>query len=90
MTGVQFSANREGIFLFATAAVLVLGATQPPNPMGTDAPSLGVKQLGYEADQSPPSNAKVKNVWSYTFTHIICLHGMVLKYWVHLHGVVLS
>jgi hypothetical protein len=26
---------------------------------------LGVKRLGHEADHSPPSNAKVKNAWSY-------------------------
>jgi hypothetical protein len=28
--------------------------------------SLGVKPPGREADHSPPSNAEVKNVWSYT------------------------
>jgi len=37
-----------------------------------------VKRLGHEADRSPPSSAKVKNVWSYTSTPPICLHGMVL------------
>jgi hypothetical protein len=40
--------------------------------------SLGVKQLGHEADHSPPSSAKV-NAWSYTSTPPICLHGMVLS-----------
>jgi len=30
--------------------------------------SLGVKGLVHEADHSPPSSAKVKNVWSHTPT----------------------
>jgi len=41
--------------------------------------SLGVKQLGHEADHSPPSSAEVKNAWSYTSTQPICLHGVVLS-----------
>jgi hypothetical protein len=28
--------------------------------------SLGVKQMGCEADHSPPSTAEVKKEWSYT------------------------
>jgi hypothetical protein len=32
-----------------------------------EAPSLGLEQFGYEADHSPPSGAKVKKGWSYTF-----------------------
>jgi hypothetical protein len=35
--------------------------------------------LGHEADHSPPSTAKVKNIWSYTSTHPIRLHGVVLN-----------
>jgi len=46
-------------------------------PVGTRGFSLGVKQLGHEADHSPPFSAKVNNAWSYTSTPI-CLHGMVL------------
>jgi hypothetical protein len=30
--------------------------------------SLGMKWQGHEADYTPPSSAKFKNVWSYTFT----------------------
>jgi hypothetical protein len=41
--------------------------------------SLGVKRPGREADQSPPSSAEVKNMWSYTSTPPICLHGVVLS-----------
>jgi hypothetical protein len=41
--------------------------------------SLGVKLPGREADHSPPSRAEFKYVWSYTSTHPIGLHGVVLK-----------
>jgi hypothetical protein len=42
--------------------------------------SLGVKQPGHEADHSPPSSVEVKNVWSYTSTPPIHLHGVVLSW----------
>jgi hypothetical protein len=48
-------------------------------PMGTGALYLGVKQLGREADHSPPYSAEVKNAWSYTSTPPIYLHGLVLS-----------
>jgi hypothetical protein len=38
--------------------------------MGSRGSSLGVKQLGCEADHSYPSSAKVKNAWRYTSTPI--------------------
>jgi len=40
---------------------------------------LGVKWPGHKADHSPPSSDKVKNVWSYTSTLSVCLHGVVLS-----------
>jgi hypothetical protein len=40
--------------------------------------SLGVKRPGREADNPPPSNAEVKNAWSYTSTPLIRLQGVVL------------
>jgi len=49
-----------GIFLFTTASRTALGSTQPPIQWVPGALSLGVKQLGHEADHSPPSRAKVK------------------------------
>jgi hypothetical protein len=58
---------------------LALGATHPPNHWVTGAFSLWVKQLGHEADHSPPSSAEVKNAWSYTSTPPIHLHEIVLK-----------
>jgi len=44
-----------------------LSVLQEYNPLGTGALSLGTKQLGHEANHSPPSNANV-NVWDYTST----------------------
>jgi hypothetical protein len=41
---------------------------QPPTQWIPWALSLGVKWPVCEADHSPPSTAKVKNAWSYTFT----------------------
>jgi hypothetical protein len=50
------------------ASRTVLGPTQPPIQWVPGALSLGVKRPGREADDSPPSNAEVKNAWSYTST----------------------
>jgi hypothetical protein len=41
--------------------------------------SLELKRPEHEADRSPPSNAEVKNAWSYTSTPPIHLHGAVLS-----------
>jgi hypothetical protein len=46
--------------------------------MVTGALSLGVKRLGREADHSPTSNAEVKNVWNYSSTLPVRLHGVLL------------
>jgi hypothetical protein len=35
-----------------------------------------VKRLGCEAYHLPSSNANVNNVWSYTSTPSLCLHGL--------------
>jgi hypothetical protein len=45
-----------------------LGPTQPPLQCVMGALSLRMRQLGCEADHSPPSSAEVKNDWSYTYT----------------------
>jgi hypothetical protein len=57
-----------GIFLFTTASTPALGPTQLPIQWLPGALSLGVKQSGLEADHSLPSNAEVKNAWSYIST----------------------
>jgi hypothetical protein len=49
-----------GIFLFTTVSRTALGPTQPPIQWVSGALSLGVKRPGREADNSPPSNAEVK------------------------------
>jgi hypothetical protein len=56
-----------------------LGPTQPPIQCVTVAFSQGLKRLEREADHSPPSNAEVKNIWSYTSTPAIGFHGVVLS-----------
>jgi hypothetical protein len=59
--GVQFPTGASD-FLFSTTSRLTVRPTQ----WVPVAPSAGVKWLRPEADHSPPSSAKVKNVWSYT------------------------
>jgi hypothetical protein len=49
-----------GIVLFTTVSRMVQRSTQPPIQWVPGALSLGVKQLGHEADHSPPSSAEVK------------------------------
>jgi hypothetical protein len=53
--------SKGKIFLFSTASKLALGPTQLPIQMVLGALTPGVKWLGCEADQSPPSSAEVKN-----------------------------
>jgi hypothetical protein len=62
------SRQRLAIFLLTTASRPVLEPTQPPIQWVPWALSLGVKRLGREADNLPPSSAEVKNAWSYTST----------------------
>jgi hypothetical protein len=58
-----------------------LGPTQPPIQcaMGSGGSSLGVNQLGHEADLSPPSSVEFENALSSTSTPPINLHGMTLN-----------
>jgi len=48
------------MFFFITASKMALGPTQPPIQWEPGALFLWVKQLGSEADHSPPSSAEVK------------------------------
>jgi hypothetical protein len=57
-----------GIFLFTTEFGTALGPTQPPIQWVPGALSLGVKQLKHEADNSPPSSAKIKE-WVELYLH---------------------
>jgi hypothetical protein len=64
----MFITRGQGIFLFTTASRTAVGPTQPPIQWVTGVLSLGIKWPGREADHSLPSNAELKNVWSYTST----------------------
>jgi hypothetical protein len=55
------------------------GAHPTSYPMDTGgALTPGVKWPGHEVDHLLPPSAKVKNVWSYTSTSPVGLHGVVL------------
>jgi hypothetical protein len=74
--------SRQGleIFLFTTVSRPALGPTQASLKWVLGALSLGVKRPGCEADHSPPSNADVKNAWSYTSAPPVRLHGVVFSF----------
>jgi hypothetical protein len=64
-----FESQQElGIFLFTIVSKPALGPTQLLIQWLPRALSLGVKRPGREAQHSPPSSGKVKNVWRYTST----------------------
>jgi hypothetical protein len=60
MARFRFPAGTRDFF-FATASRLARGATQPPIELILRALSPRVKRSRREADNSPPSSAKVKN-----------------------------
>jgi hypothetical protein len=64
------------------------GAQPASFPKGTGGcPTTGLKRSGHETDQSPPSNAKVKTAWSYTFTQTyVFMACCLVKYRIHLHA----
>jgi len=51
--------------------------TQSPTQWVMGVLSPGVKWPGYEADNSPPSSAEVKNALIYTYTPPIRLHDVL-------------
>jgi hypothetical protein len=69
-TGIVFLAGAmKGLFLFTKASSPALGPTQPPIQWVPGNSFLGGKERpGRAVDHSPPSNAEVKNAWSYTST----------------------
>jgi hypothetical protein len=66
-------------FTFTSASRPAPWPTQPPIQWVPGALSLGLKRPGREANHSLPSNADVKNSWSYSYTHTIRLHGVMLN-----------
>jgi len=64
-----FDSRRDlGIFLFTTASRMALEPSQFPVQLLRWAPNSREKWHAREADHPPPSNAEVRNLWSYTFT----------------------
>jgi hypothetical protein len=78
-TRVQFPAG-TGNFSLHHRVQTASGAHPTSYPMGTRAISMGLKRQGREADHSSLSRAEVKNMWNYTSTPTIRLHGVVLSY----------
>jgi hypothetical protein len=66
--GRSLSTSKVKNFLFTTSSRLALGPTQPTIQWVLGVLSPGVKWLGREADQSPPTGVKVKKMWIYTTT----------------------
>jgi len=57
-----------GFFLFATMSRSTLGSTQSP-----------IQWVLVAVTLLPPFSAKVKDVWRYTLTPLIHLHGVMLN-----------
>jgi hypothetical protein len=55
------------------------GAHPASYPMGSGAPTPGVKQPGSEPDHSPPTSAEVKNMWIYKSTRTYIYHDVVFN-----------
>jgi len=68
----------QEIFLFLNTSRLGLGPTRPPIHWIPGLLVRGVKPLGHQAYNSPPSTAKVKNEWNSTSVSIL-LHCIVFS-----------
>jgi hypothetical protein len=82
LTGRPWFNSRQGQiwdFFFATVSRHAIGSTGPHVQWVPEALSPGVKWPGHESNYSPPSNAEIKNGWSYTSTLPKRLHGVVLN-----------
>jgi hypothetical protein len=81
----------QRIFLFTTTSRPALRPTQPPIQWVLVALSPEVKWPGKEADHSPPRSVEVKNVCGSTTIHLyVSMVWCLVKYRIHLHGVVLG
>jgi hypothetical protein len=79
---VQFLTWAGGMgrnFLFATMPMLTPGTTQPQTQWVVKPFSLREKWPEHETGHSPLSSTKVKNVWSFSSTPSICLHGVMRR-----------
>jgi hypothetical protein len=78
MFGVRFLVGVEN-FSLQHCAQTGSGAHPPSNAIDTGALSLGVKQPVHEADTHFHLVLRSKDMWSYTSTLPICLHGVVVS-----------
>jgi hypothetical protein len=83
-TEFKFPVGEISFFFFflriATASRPALGLTQPPIQRVPGEGLLArIKQPVCEADHSSLSSCEVKNAWSYTSIHPVCLHGVLLN-----------
>jgi hypothetical protein len=78
---LEFDSRQElgFFFLLATASSPSLEPTQPPIQWVPRDLSTGVKLPERAADRTPPSATEVKNTWSYTSTHPLRFHRVVLR-----------
>jgi hypothetical protein len=53
-----------------------LGPNHHPIQRVPVVPTSGVERVGREVDHSPPTSAKVKNVWSYNSNAPMCFHNV--------------
>jgi len=66
MTGINFLEGAV-VFFFLCHCVQISSTAYPFSyPVRTRGFFPGIKKPGHEADHSPPSSDKVKNVWSHT------------------------
>jgi len=89
---VQFWAGVEwGLLLFTIVCRPTLGSTQLPIQWVRGALSWGIKWPGHVAENLSPSDAEVKNAWSYMSTPPYnFMTWWLIKQGIHLHGVVLT
>ena len=73
-SGFRISVEPRDFFLYSKMSGQVPGLTQPLHGYKDSFP--GAKWLECEDNHWPPSNAEVRNDWSYTSTPPVGLHGM--------------
>jgi hypothetical protein len=78
-----WAGSNDESFLFATVSRQALGPTQPLIQEIAGILSLGLKQMGHEADHSPPSSAEVP-------LPIHLMAWCLIKQRIHLYGTVFS
>jgi hypothetical protein len=73
------SSQECGLCFFTAKYKWALGQPTIIDPMVTGPISLGVNLMDHEADYSPPSRGKIKNVRSFNVTPIYHLHDVILN-----------